>query len=57
MMFNGRDRVPNGTMRPLRDGVMSVVNILTVGCPAATASAIWSGTVCSNAPCTIVWKD
>ena len=37
--FSTSQMSPCCTMRPLRDGVMSVVKILTLGWPACTASA------------------
>ena len=45
---------PKSTMRPFRDGVMSVVKIFTVGCPAAIASASWPGISGGRSPSTMV---
>ena len=45
---------PKSTIRPLRDGVMSVVKILIVAKPAWIASASWANSSGGNPPCSIM---
>ncbi len=54
--WNTSQMSPNPTMRPRRLGVMSVVKILTVGCPAWIDSANWPNSSVGSAPSTMVWK-
>ena len=46
---------PKSTMRPLRDGVMSVVKIFTVGKPAWIASASWPENCGGGSVSTMMW--
>ena len=52
--WNTSQMSPKSTMRPLRDGVMSVVKILTVGKPAWIASPTWPGRSAGSAPSTMM---
>ena len=45
---------PKSTIRPLREGVMSVVKILMVAKPAPIASASWGNSAGGSAPWTIM---
>ena len=52
--WNTSQMSPKSTMRPLRDGVMSVVKIFTVGNPAWIASANCPGSSTGSAPSTMM---